>query len=326
MEEQRRDKRAGQHWVHPDRRDLLSKSPALEETFASQPIHVTESYTQPKDQGDEPLFIRDDNSPVEQRQSSLERTLKAKAEAVVRRFQLVEAERKLKETTQAALPVKSSEIHAQERQSLLETPRTDGRPLSQHSEPPLSSLPSTTPTLHPPNVSEPRRQSFDLTRPSTMEKHPHLPLSSKSPPRSSHKHPLSSPDAAQPPVKKPKQLKKPAKFLRMMNNPRDNRVPPRPTTSSTASLTNLTNGEKDKFLNQMARYSAELLFPPTEQGVGGFACPPGLDLIRNSASKGENIGGQQGLMKTVETSIGGANRILGPGFGQVHGNLFFLLF
>ena len=76
----------------------------------------------------------------------------------------------------------------------------------------------------------------------------------------------------------------------------------------------------------MAKYSAELLFPPTEQGVGGFTCPPGLDLIRKPGSKGENSVGQQESTKTVETLIGGVKtvtRIVAPGFGQIHGQFYF---
>jgi hypothetical protein len=86
----------------------------------------------------------------------------------------------------------------------------------------------------------------------------------------------------------------------------------------------LTTGEKDQFLNQMARYSAELLFSPKEQSVGGFTCPPGLDLIRKTGgnNKVENSVEQQGSMKMIERPIGGVTnmkRILGPGFGQIHG-------
>ena len=75
----------------------------------------------------------------------------------------------------------------------------------------------------------------------------------------------------------------------------------------------------------MAKYSAELLFPPKEQSIGvlgGFACPPGLDLIRKTGIEGENSVGSQSSMKMVAGAIAGmknVKQILGPGFGQIHG-------
>ena len=57
---------------------------------------------------------------------------------------------------------------------------------------------------------------------------------------------------------------------------------------------------------------------------GGFTCPPGLDLIRKTggSNKVENSVEQQNSMKMIEGPIGGVTnvkRILGPGFGQIHG-------
>ena len=70
----------------------------------------------------------------------------------------------------------------------------------------------------------------------------------------------------------------------------------------------------------MAKYSAVLLFPPTDPvGVSGLACPPGLDLIGKGGSKESDTVPPASASTGSVAGVKNVKWIVGPGFGRIHG-------
>ena len=234
-------------------------------------------------------------SPDDRRQSSLERSLQERAAAEkdmqLRLKQTEEEERRAeKALAQATIDADIAEKNVRERQSLVQMLEARQHQVSAHNVPDRSAHPQLQQDRLIPTHETSSRKIFEMQQPPTSK----LPIPSIIPTPitgdQSRKDPASPEQRVQ--FNEDIRRAKKGKFTKAKKGQQRARVAEshsqRGTTTS-ASLTALTTGEKGRLLKQMAKYSAEILFAPKgqstvpSQAASSFGHPPGLRLIQKSS-------------------------------------------
>lgn len=317
----------GQHWVHPDRRGSLTvdqPAPTLAPPVAPPPrlqkndnVQIDPPITplQKSPYMTEQLVIRE-SAPEDRRQSSLERSLQERAVAekdMQLRLKQTEEERRRAEKAlaQATIDADLAEKNARERQSFVQILEARQRQASAHHVPGhrTQSHSITPPQLQKDRLISNHETSYQETFEMQLSPTTKDPISSIIPAPLNgdqiRKDPISSEQRAQ--FNEDIRGSKKSRFIKAKKFKQRARVAEshsHKSPTASASLTSLTTGEKHQLLNQMAKYSAEMLFarkgqstvPP--QAASSFGHPPGLLLIQTPS--GTPI--DQQIAPTISTS------------------------
>ena len=238
------------------------------------------------------------HSPDDRRQSSLERSLQERA-AAERDMQLrlkenEEEERRAEQAlAQATIDADLAEKNARDHQSVVQMLEARQRQIS------APQLPGRLTPSHSITPPQPQEDQFISKHEKPCQKtfEMHQPPITKDPSSSivpvpitgdqTHKDPMSPEQRAQ--FNEDIRRTKKSRLIKAKKFQQRGRVAESYShrgTSTSASLTALTTGEKDQLLNQMAKYGAEILFAPKgqstapPQAASSLGHPPGLRLIQ----------------------------------------------